>query len=247
MDCRQAEETLRLEAIAKRALELSEQVVIRDDILSSVAHDLLGPLSAASMNIGIMLRDPSCDDRLRVGLQRTRSTLDHSVRLVKDLIDTARIRSGKLSVNIEELDVHRFFVDTCEALCVLCEEKGVELVREFACLEGTRVLCDSTRLFQALTNMLTNAIRFSVEGGRVTLGVADAGNKVMFFVSDNGRGIQKEDLSRIFDQWWSTNDGGSGLGLSIVKRIADSMSGEVGVESEVGRGSTFWIKLPKPT
>lgn len=221
---------------------------IRDEVLRIVAHDLRNPLNTISLSAGI-LRDvgeyepDSPGERAVEVIERAVSRADS---LIQDLLEVGRIGQGVLGLEPIPTSVDSLVATTVGQHHALAEEKSIVL-------EGIipdhlpPVLADRDRVFQAFENLIGNAIKFTPEGGRITVGAEARGDEVVFRVSDTGRGIPAAELPRLFDPFWQaarTGRSGAGLGLAITRGIVKAHQGRIWVESEVGRGSTFYFTLP---
>jgi len=183
------------------------------------------------------------EDRLVKIIQR--STLRMN-RLIQDLIDNAVIeRHGGLPLNPKEHPAQSLAEEVCELSRIHARSKTVTV---YCQVEGTATLyVDRDRLFQVLTNLVDNAIKFTPEGGAITLKSALGANEVRFSVSDTGPGIAESDRDRIFEPYWqapATAHLGTGLGLSIAKQIVEQHGGKIWVESTPGEGTTFVFTIP---
>jgi CheY-like chemotaxis protein/HPt (histidine-containing phosphotransfer) domain-containing protein len=200
-----------------------------------------------------LLRRGSKDARQIEQLSKIGDAAQHLLAVINDILDLSKIEAGKLVVDASDFEVERVVVAVCELVRERAEAKGLDLVvdpgREPPAVRGDRL-----RLQQILLDFLANAVKFT-ERGRVSLRattVDDGGGRVFvrFSVSDTGIGIAPEHLGRLFEPFEQADasttrrHGGTGLGLAISSRLAELMGGRIGVESEVGRGSTFWIEVP---
>jgi PAS domain S-box-containing protein len=220
----------------------------RDKVFRVVAHDLRNPLAAILLSAHVL------DEFSSVGKDRSAarqiSTIERSAelanRLIDDLLDVARLEAGRLVLDREPLDPGRLLGEAVELLRVQAEEKGLAL--EVAVTEPMPgVAGDRHRLLQVLGNLIGNAIKFTPAGGRITVGATAEEEAVRMAVSDTGGGIAEEMRDRLFVPFWqaeSTGRQGAGLGLSIAKGIVEAHGGLIGLESELGRGSTFWFTVP---
>lgn len=227
------------------ALESSR---IRDEVLRIVAHDLRNPLNTISLSAG-MLRD--------MGDIQPGSPGEHAVEvieravsransLIQDLLEVGRIGQGVLGLEPLPTAVDWLMATTVNQHRALAEDKSIVLTLEVPDLLPP-VLADRDRVFQAFENLIGNAIKFTPEGGRITVGAEARGDEVVFRVSDTGQGIPAADIPRLFDPFWQaarSGRSGAGLGLAITRGIVKAHRGKIWVESEVGRGSTFYFTLP---
>jgi len=167
-------------------------------------------------------------------------------RLIEDLLDTASIEAGKLSVDRRRLAVAPIALEILEAMQSLAASKSLELRSELP-PDLPEVSADPSRLQQVFTNLLGNAIKFTPEGGTITVRAQQEGGDILCSVTDTGPGIPEDELPYLFDRFWQarrTARKGSGLGLSIVKGIVAAHGGRTWAESRVGAGSTFFFTLP---
>jgi signal transduction histidine kinase len=201
--------------------------------------------------VGHILRLPQADAAVR---EQTLGRLDrqiaHMARLVEDLLDLARVRSRKVSLRRQAVDLEALLADAVEMSQPLVESHRHHL--EFARpAERLWVDGDPSRLVQMVTNLLTNAAKYTPEGGNIRLSVEREGEWAAIRVRDNGVGIPKEMLSRVFDRFVQVEPGGHasvgglGIGLAVVRHLVELHGGTVSATSEgVGKGSEFVLRLP---
>jgi two-component system OmpR family sensor kinase len=231
------------------ALEQSE--TLRRNLLADVAHELRTPLSVLQGNLRAILDDVYALDKAEVARLYDETRL--LGRLVNDLHDLAQAEAGQLRLSLQPTDLAGLVQDTVAKFGVVAEEKGVTLsVRVGADLPP--VPADSARLAQVLHNLVTNALRHTPAGGRISLSAGrEAGQSMLWLaVQDTGEGISPEHLPHLFERFYradrarSRAAGGTGLGLAIVRAIVEAHGGRVRAEScgVPGRGSTFTVYLP---
>jgi two-component system phosphate regulon sensor histidine kinase PhoR len=168
--------------------------------------------------------------------------------MVNELLDLSRIESGGAVVHLDDVDLGALAASSAERLRLFAERQGVELVSEIP--DGLPpIRGDEARLGQVFLNLVHNAVKFSPNGGRVTISVADAGDELVASVRDEGVGIPRLAIPRIFERFYKVDrarvrGGGTGLGLAIARHVVDQHGGRIWVESEEGRGSTFAFALP---
>ena len=245
------EELARRAALAlenARLFDLTRRAVIaREQLLAIVCHDLRDPLGVIRARSEMLkerihtLGDP---EGLNVdAIERATHRMD---ALVSALADAARMRAGRLTIHPQLRDVNELASDAVEGIADLAARKDirVSLVTGAA---PVMAMVDPDRVAQVLANLLGNAVKFTQTGGRVELRVRPGKNEVHIAVVDNGPGIAREDLSRIFDRYWQVEPGqrrSSGLGLYIARGIVDAHRGRIWAESQVGHGTAFRIALP---
>ncbi|MFP2913425.1 ATP-binding protein, partial [Pyxidicoccus sp. 3LFB2] len=240
-----AEEASRLLAEAERATRS------REETLAIVSHDLRAPLGSISAATELLQRSLGQDER-DVSRRRHTDSIRRSVgrmnRLVGDLLDLASIDAGRLSLEPRPHTVEELVQDVREAFGPQAAEKGVTFQTAIADALPP-VPCDRERVLQVLGNLLSNALKFTPQGGSVRVAAAlepDAGG-VRFSVADTGPGIPPEVQPHIFDRYWHAAQKrreGHGLGLSIAKGIVEGHGGHIRLESHPGAGSTFSFTLP---
>jgi signal transduction histidine kinase len=230
----------------------------RDDLMAIVSHDLKNPLSAIKVNAQLLEQEASAAERQERKLEpewalgyaaRLIRTSERMERLITDLLDFSRIRFGALPLEPGPCDARKLVRDTSELFRKIAETKGIALEIDDRIGEDTpAVICDHDRVLQVLSNLLGNALKFTPEGGKVTLTADVSPNaELSFSVGDTGPGIDPDHLPKIFDRFWQADRGGrvgTGLGLTIAKGIVDAHGGTIRAESAPGHGSTFHFSIP---
>jgi signal transduction histidine kinase len=230
---------------------LEELEQLRMDLLATVAHELRTPLTAVRTCVGLLL-DPgtSPDAAAREQLlQAIERSADRMQRVLADLLDLARLRAGNLRLQLQRFDARRLARETAAAIAPLLQARGQALD---VVLPKTPVWVygDRRRLEQVVLNLLSNAHKFSADGGRIRLQVDVAGAEITWSVTDQGPGIAVEDQPRLFERFFTTagraggSGAGAGLGLPIAMGIALAHGGTIAVETAVGQGSTFTLRVP---
>lgn len=226
--------------------EAEAAVRARDDVLRIVSHDLGNSLSAVLVTTTLLLRSLPEDGEVRARVGSIRQLAEQMQRLRQDLLDVASIEAGRLSVEPDWHEPRELLDATREHFAPVAAERGVGLRVEVG--DGLPpVVADRERVLQVLANLVGNALKFTPEGGRITLGAVREGEAVRISVADTGPGIAPEHLPHVFDRYWKTRGGnrhGAGLGLAICKGIVEAHGGCIGVESVPAEGSTFAFTLP---
>jgi len=222
---------------------------VRQEFLSNVSHELRTPLTAIiafveTLENGALEDQESCQRFLSI-IRKNASRM-HS--LIDDILELTAIEGGNVQLRAEPVDLHALIQDVCSSLAAKASAQNVTLKNNVAA--GVMVHADARRLEQMLTNLIDNGIKFSRENGTVVVS-HEGGIRDQIQVQDNGDGIPSQHLERLFERFYrvdrarSRDIGGTGLGLAIVKHLSLLHGGEVTVASELGKGSTFTIHLPK--
>ena len=245
----------RLEILLQNAelRRLAEVQALKDDFVATVSHELRTPLTSIMASLGLLEDGIVGDlsDEARGVVRVATSNSARLISLVDDLLDLEKMESGSIELVIASTSVEELIEISLSAVAGNAQKTGIELLREDRFETGTKLDCDSGRIVQVLVNLLGNAIKFASFGTTVTLRTEIANHDhLVFSVVDWGKGIPEESLSKLFDPFWqddasaSRQVGGSGLGLSISKKIVDQHHGRLEVDSTLGIGSTFRVILP---
>ncbi len=229
---------------------LRQLETMRRDFVANVSHELKTPLSSIkayseTLRLGA-LEDPV--NRLRF-VERIEEQANRLSDLILDLIRLARIESGIVAFEVRDIRLSQIAQQRIHAFRVQAEKRSLALELEET-LPGIMVRCDEEGLATIFDNLISNAVRYTPEGGQVIVRCSSDGMMGIIEVIDNGQGIAPEHQERIFERFYrvdkarSSDLGGTGLGLSIVKHFAQSFSGQVSVTSRLGRGTTFTVRLP---
>lgn len=236
--------------LARTVAELQRLNAYKDELLGMAAHDLRNPLNANAAFIAFLLLDASsfADNNL-VLLERLKSNSDYMLRLVENVLDFSAIQSGHVRLQLQEVPLEEVVAHVLLTMRIIAEAKDVEVRSEIAApLPSLNI--DRVKITQALQNLVSNAVQYSPAGARVDVRVRPEGTSVAIEVEDHGPGIKGEEIPSLFKPFTrlSTVKLGRqrsvGLGLAITKRLVEAHGGTIGVETEVGKGSTFVMKLP---
>lgn len=238
------------EAAVSRAREAAEQAnAAKNEFLSRMSHELRTPLHAI-LGFGELLRreDLPVDQREKL-LQIIRGS-HHLLDLINEILDISRIERRELGLALEAVHVGELVQETLALVAPLAAARSVIIGAPVGASADIHALADRQRLTQVLLNLLSNAVKYNHEGGTVRLTYARAvSNRVRIQVRDTGPGIAPHDLTRVFEPFdrlgaEATGVEGTGLGLALSKHLLRAMDGEIGVDSRVGEGTTFWFELP---
>ncbi|HEX2569545.1 MAG TPA: ATP-binding protein [Polyangia bacterium] len=238
--------------------ELRQAVQSRDDVLAVVSHDLRSPLGAILLNATTLLRGAEPGEagaRLRRKCGLIVRSAERMSRLIDDLVDLASIRGGQLSITLRPEPVPELVHEAVYSFEATAEERKVHLeTRLGADAEGgpetarLTIRCDRDRILQVFSNLIGNALQVTPPGGRITVQVEARPDEVVFSITDTGPGIAPEELPHLFKRYWRSSKAeykGHGLGLAIAQGLVEAHGGRIGVESQPGRGSTFFFTLPR--
>jgi signal transduction histidine kinase len=221
----------------------------RDDTLAVVSHDLRNGLNTVLTAVGLLLRSLPPDSggrRDRRHIEAIRRSADRMNRLIGDLLDVASIESGRLFVEPQKEAVGPMIQEAIAACQPQATEKTLR-VEEHVPAGLPDVACDRDRVLQVLGNLIGNAIKFTPDGGSVTVGAEPVGDEVVFMVCDSGIGVPAKQLPHVFDRFWQATPKarlGSGLGLTIAKGVVEALGGRIWAESRPGAGTVFFFTLP---
>jgi signal transduction histidine kinase len=237
--------------VRKQAEEkLKEAMELKSQFISTVSHELRTPLTNMKESIAIVLDEVAgeINDEQRNFLDIAKRNVDRLARLINDVLDFQKLKAGRMKLNMQENDIKEVVGEVHQTMALSAEKKGVDFSLE---LEDNlpRAIFDSDKIIQVLTNLISNAIKFTPEKGRVTVCVQHQSEDLVIRVSDTGMGIPREALPKIFERFYRVHRPGkqiqgTGLGLAIVKKIVMMHGGRIEVESEVDQGTTFTVFLP---
>jgi signal transduction histidine kinase len=254
---REIERRKELEAVSGRLRrayrDLKKLDQMKDEFISIASHELRTPMTAIKGYLWMLKMGKGGKlnmHQLEYVLKAERGS-ERMVRLINDMLDISRIEQGRLSLELVDLDAQKLIAEVIDDLTARAEEKGLELKFLAQNKSLPKVRADEQRFREVLANLIGNAIKFTSKGF-VHLDAAPVDGFLRISVTDTGKGIAKEDLPRLFKKFGrlesdfvtAAEAGGTGLGLYISKALVEQMGGEISVESEVGKGSTFSFTLP---
>ncbi|MEJ2377924.1 MAG: PAS domain-containing sensor histidine kinase [Pseudolabrys sp.] len=223
---------------------------MQDEFVSTVSHELRTPLTSITASLGLLLAGST--DRLPKPaahlLEIAQANCQRLVRMVNDILDLKKLDAGQMPFNFQRCEARALLEKAIEANQGLAESCSVA-VRLGAARSDAVLYVDPDRFIQVVTNLLANALKFSPAGSEVTVVLAKHGESVRIGVRDHGAGVPAEFRSRIFESFAQADEtggkkGGSGLGLSIARRLVAGMHGQIGFEDAEGGGTLFYVDLP---
>ncbi len=233
---------------SKEAAEKANQA--KSQFLSNMSHELRTPLNAILGYAQLFEYDNNLTGIQRENVEEIRSAGEHLLQLINDVLDLAKIESGKITVSLEPVLASRVVAECITLTQPQANAKGIKLYSTLHHLDNTYVVADNVRLKQALINLLGNAIKYNPIGGEVEFSLSEPDKGVIRFkVRDNGQGIAQERQNEVFEPFNRLNAEnsqveGSGVGLVITKQLVEIMHGQLNFFSTEGVGSEFWIDLP---
>lgn len=220
----------------------------REEFLAIVSHDLKNPIGVASLCAEMLLEDPSFRDlgpQARSSVEMIKRNIDTSLRLISALLDMERIEGGKLHLELKTHNAVALLEEVADCYALPAAAKKIEM--KIDC-DDCKIFCDKDRILQVLSNLVSNAVKFTPVGGTITVRAVSNNKEAQLSVSDSGPGIAVEKSQKIFDRYaqlGAKDRAGLGLGLYISKKLVEAHGGTLGVRSQPGQGCIFTFNLPK--
>jgi signal transduction histidine kinase len=240
-------------ALHEKNVELLNAAEAKNRFLANMSHELRTPLNGI-IGFSELIADGKpgpLNSKQQEYVGDVHASALHLLQLINDVLDLAKIEAGKVDLNPELFSVERAINEVCAIAKAIAQRKRITIGVHVALgLESVRL--DQQKFKQVLFNLLSNAVKFTDEGGKVEIRVApDGGDRFRLQVADTGIGIKRDDFIRLFREFEQLDSGaarhyeGTGLGLALTKKLVEAQQGEISVESEIGKGSTFSIVLPR--
>lgn len=228
----------------------NEAIRSREETLAIVSHDLRNPLSAIMLQVKMLTKLTEKGDEIKElpeKLSRIMASCNRMNRLIQDLLDVSNIEGGKFSLNKQNFSAVGFIDEIVSHFDDLAKNQDIGIEKKIN-TKDFQISADKDRVTQAIGNIVANSLKFTPGQGKVTICLDANDRESIIGISDTGSGIEAESLPHIFDRYWQGHklkNAGVGLGLSIVKGIIEAHGGRVWAESTEGKGSTFYLTLPK--
>lgn len=224
----------------------------RRDFVGNISHELKTPIFSIQGYLLTLIEGGLYDKNINLSyLEKANKSVDRMIALIEDLDQITKLETESIEMNISKFDLTALIVETINELELRAKTSNITLRFTEKSSKPIRVLADYTKINQVLTNLIMNSIRYGKEGGETIIKVFDLDENILVEVADNGQGITKEHLPRLFERFYRTDrgrdreSGGTGLGLSIVKHILEAHNQTINVRSTVDVGSTFSFTLKK--
>lgn len=234
--------------LSERNAEVERTSRMKSQFLARVSHELRTPLNAIVGYSDLLREEPAgpLGDVYRRFVCNVQEGAQHLTEMVNELLDLSRIDAGRLELNLDVFDVDSALTEVLSVIAPLAEIKNLSVESRVPC--GIKLVADRVRFKQILYNLVSNAVKFTAEDGRVWIDAAVDQEIVAITVGDTGIGIPPEEQEAIFEEFHqvppANSSAGAGLGLAITRKLAELHGGRVHVESELGKGSRFVVKLP---
>ena len=233
--------------------QLKEMERYRKDFLGNVSHELKTPIFNIQGYILTLLDGGIDDPKINtLYLKRAEKSVNRMISIVDDLVSMSRLESGEFKLQIESFNIVKLVEEVFESHEMLARKYRIRLEFDSNYNKPVKVSADRRRITEVLNNLIVNSIKYGSANGKTRVGFDDTGETILVDITDNGIGINEEDLPRIFERFYrvdksrSRDSGGTGLGLAIVKHIIQAHNQSINVRSGLGKGTSFVFSLDKP-
>jgi two-component system, NtrC family, sensor histidine kinase KinB len=224
---------------------------MKSEFMATVSHEFRTPLTSINMSVDILNQEivGKLNKEQKDLIQSTKQDAERLTKLVRELLELSKLESGKFQIRHELISVNEIISDTVKPILLPFKEKSVELKMNLS-EKLPKIMADHQQLGWVISNLVNNALRYSYKDGLVRISTELSGNNILVKVIDNGKGISKENVGKIFDKFvqvkesMETTPGSVGLGLAIAKEIVEAYGGNISVESEINSGSIFTFTIP---
>jgi signal transduction histidine kinase len=256
---KEIEERHRAQLETQKAKEEAERAnVAKSEFLSRMSHELRTPMNSI-LGFAQLMEMGELVPAHKKGVKQILKNGMHLLDLINEVLDIARIESGRMTISTEPVEIYSIIKETLDIVRHLAEENQIVLESDSSMTKRLFAKADHQRLKQVLLNLITNAVKYNIKGGSVKiesrvqnieLKLEQPASFIRISIIDTGQGIAQEEIEKLFTPFVRigterVETEGTGLGLTISKKLIEAMGGKIGVESELGKGSTFWIELPQ--
>ncbi len=243
--------------LSKAKAEAERANLAKSEFLSRMSHELRTPMNSI-LGFAQLMDMGELNPAHKKGVNQIMNSGKHLLELINEVLDISKIETGRLTISTEPVEISGIIKETIEIVLPLARENQITFELESSITKKLFIKADHQRLKQVLLNLINNAVKYNLKGGSVKIGsriqnielkLGQPANIIRISITDTGKGIAQEYNEKLFNPFErigaeQTETEGTGLGLTISKKLIEAMSGKIGFESEIGKGSTFWIELP---
>jgi len=241
--------------LTKAKAEAEQANLAKSEFLSRMSHELRTPMNSI-LGFAQLMDMGELNPAHKKGVDHILKSGKHLLNLINEVLDLSRIEAGQLSISLEPVQLNPIISETMDIVQLLAEERNIKLELADSPVNDLFVKTDRQKLKQVLLNLINNAVKYNRIGGLVKIecssqmGVGNGDYIIRISVTDTGKGIAPEEIHKLFNPFQRigaeiSEIEGTGLGLAVAKKLIEAIGGKIGVESESGKGSTFWVELPQ--